>query len=91
MEIMEKAIRFACDTGVRIIQLAGYDVYYEEGGEDTRARFAENLHRCVEIAARYGVTLGVAFAANLLTMYVFFEMLTLVTIPLVTLLLQYLQ
>ena len=31
----------------------------------------------------YGVTLGVAFAANLLTMYVFFEMLTLVTIPLV--------
>ena len=32
----------------------------------------------------YGVTLGVAFAANLLTMYVFFEMLTLVTIPLVT-------
>ena len=32
----------------------------------------------------YGVTLGVAFAANLVTMYVFFEMLTLVTIPLVS-------
>ena len=31
----------------------------------------------------YGVTLGVAFSANLLSMYVFFEMLTLVTIPLV--------
>ena len=32
----------------------------------------------------YGVALGVAFASNLVTMYVFFEMLTLVTIPLVT-------
>ena len=32
----------------------------------------------------YGVTLGVAFAGNILTLYVFFEMLSLVTIPLVT-------
>ncbi len=32
----------------------------------------------------YGVTLGLAFAANMITMYVFYEMLTLVTIPLVT-------
>ena len=32
----------------------------------------------------YGITLGVAFSANLVTMYVFFEMLTLVTIPLVS-------
>ena len=58
MEIMEKAIRFSCDTGIRLIQLAGYDVYYENGGDDTRAMFAENLAKSVEIAARYGVTLG---------------------------------
>jgi len=32
----------------------------------------------------YGITLGIAFAADLLTMYVFYEMLTLVTIPLVS-------
>ncbi|HCI74206.1 MAG TPA: proton-conducting membrane transporter [Lachnospiraceae bacterium] len=32
----------------------------------------------------YGVTLGVAFSGNLLTMYVFYEMLSLVTLPLVT-------
>ena len=32
----------------------------------------------------YGVTLGVAFSASMTTMYVFFEMLTLVTIPLVS-------
>lgn len=32
----------------------------------------------------YGVTLGIAFASNITTLYVFFEMLTLVTIPLVS-------
>ena len=32
----------------------------------------------------YGVTLGVAFAANMTTLYMFYEMLSLVTIPLVT-------
>ena len=31
----------------------------------------------------YGITLGIAFSGDILTMYVFFEMLTLVTIPLV--------
>ena len=31
----------------------------------------------------FGVTLGVAFAANLLTMYLFYELLTLATLPLV--------
>lgn len=32
----------------------------------------------------YGVTLGIAFSADMITLYVFYEMLTLVTIPLVT-------
>ena len=31
LEIMKKAIDFAADLGIRIIQLAGYDVYYEDG------------------------------------------------------------
>lgn len=31
----------------------------------------------------YGVTLGIASAGNLLTMYIFYEMLTLVTVPLI--------
>ncbi len=31
----------------------------------------------------YGVTIGTAFAANLMTLYMFYEMLTLVTLPLV--------
>ncbi len=33
--------------------------------------------------ATFGVTLGIAFAGNLMTMYMFYEMLTLVTMPLV--------
>ena len=44
--------------GLRIIQLAGYDVYYEEGGEDTRALFLENLKKSAEMAAAAGVTLA---------------------------------
>ena len=35
LEIMEKAIQLADDLGIRVIQLAGYDVYYEEGSEQT--------------------------------------------------------
>lgn len=31
----------------------------------------------------YGITIGIAFAANLMTLYMFYEMLTLVTLPLV--------
>lgn len=58
MEIMRKAIEFAADLGIRIIQLAGYDVYYEEGGEDTRAAFAENLAASVAYASKFGVTMG---------------------------------
>lgn len=58
MEIMEKAIRLAEDLGIRIIQLAGYDVYYEEGSQETRRRFEENLKKAVLMAAKAGVLLG---------------------------------
>lgn len=58
LEIMQKAVELACDLGVRTIQLAGYDVYYEQGTDDTRRWFAENLARAVEMAAREGVLLG---------------------------------
>lgn len=58
LEIMEQAVDLACDLGVRIIQLAGYDVYYEQNDEETRALFEENLRKSVAYAAKYGVTLG---------------------------------
>ena len=58
LEIMEKAIQLADDLGIRVIQLAGYDVYYEEGSGQTRKDFAENLKKAVEMAAVHGVVLG---------------------------------
>lgn len=58
MEIMTKTVDLACDLGIRIIQLAGYDVYYEEGDAETRAFFAGNLKISVDYAAKKGVMLG---------------------------------
>ena len=58
LEIMKKAIDFAADLGVRIIQLAGYDVYYEDGDLYTNHDFETNLKKCVEMAAKKGIVLG---------------------------------
>lgn len=58
METMEKAIAFADDLGIRIIQLAGYDVYYEEGNEKSRERFIENLEKATKMAATRGILMG---------------------------------
>ncbi len=58
MEIMEKAVMLADDLGIRIIQLAGYDVYYEQGTEETERMFRENLAKATEMAACRGIVLG---------------------------------
>lgn len=58
MEIMAKAIHLANRLGIRTIQLAGYDVYYEEGTEHTRADFLKNLKSAALMAAKGGVDLG---------------------------------
>ena len=59
LTIMEKAIRFAVDTGVRTIQLAGYDVYYEDGDADTRKWYLENMQKSLDMAAREQVMLAI--------------------------------
>lgn len=65
MEIMEKAIEFAYDTGVRIIQLAGYDVYYNEVSDaETKKYFAENLAVSAAMASSRGVMLGLETMEN---------------------------
>ena len=58
LEIMSKAIDFAAKLGISIIQLAGYDVYYEPGSEETRRHFAESQAEAVSMAAGAGVELG---------------------------------
>ncbi len=53
-----------------------YAFAYMEKEEDTRTFF-------LFYVVTYGITLGVALSENILTMYFFFEMLSLVTLPLV--------
>lgn len=57
LEIMRKAIQLAQDVGIRVIQLAGYDVYYQQANDETRRRFRDGLKQSVEMASRAQVTL----------------------------------
>lgn len=59
LEIMAKAIDLASDLGIRVIQLAGYDVYYEKKSVATRSFFIENLEKSVALAARKQITLAI--------------------------------
>lgn len=58
VEFMERAIRFAGDTGIRVIQLAGYDVYYEPTTLESRERYVEGMARALEVAAQHQVMLA---------------------------------
>jgi len=58
-QIMIQAIRFARDLGIRTIQLAGYDVYYEQHDEQTQQAFADGLSWAAEKAAAAQVMLAV--------------------------------
>ncbi len=57
-EIMKQAIELAVDVGIRNVQLAGYDVYYETGNAATRRNFVEALKRAIRWAARAEVMLS---------------------------------
>ena len=56
--IMRGAIDLAAETGIRTIQLAGYDVYYEPSTPDSLARFEEGLQWAVALAGQSQVTLA---------------------------------
>ncbi|MGX7264353.1 L-ribulose-5-phosphate 3-epimerase [Enterococcus crotali] len=59
LQIMEKAIDLASDLGIRTIQLAGYDVYYEKKTVASREYFIENLKRAVALAAAKEIVLSI--------------------------------
>ncbi|MDO4432242.1 MAG: L-ribulose-5-phosphate 3-epimerase [Aerococcaceae bacterium] len=59
LEIMQKAVNLAEKLGVRNIQLAGYDVYYEEKTVSSREYFVENLKKAVNMAAAKQVMLSI--------------------------------
>lgn len=57
-DVMKKAIEFSVDLGIRTIQLAAYDVYYEEEDETTKALFIEGMKKSVAMASKAGVMLA---------------------------------
>lgn len=57
-EIMKKGIELAVDLGVRTIQLAGYDVYYEEENERTRELFIDGMKKSCDWARKANVMLS---------------------------------
>jgi L-ribulose-5-phosphate 3-epimerase len=58
LEILRKAIDLAADTGIRIIQIAGYFVYYEPHEAESESRYSDGLASGIEWAAKAGVMLA---------------------------------
>lgn len=56
--VLGAALELARDLGLRIVQIPGYDVYYQESTEQTRSLYVETLPLAIEMAARAGVPLG---------------------------------
>lgn len=59
LELMKKCIRMCVNIGIRTIQVAGFDVYYEDSSPETYKRYIENLAQCVKTAEQYGVMLAI--------------------------------
>jgi L-ribulose-5-phosphate 3-epimerase len=59
LDIMRKAIDFAAEFGLRIVQVAGYDVHYEASTDRTRALFMESILRSAQWARESCVMLAV--------------------------------
>ncbi len=57
-ELMRKGVDLALDLGIRSIQLAGYDVYYEPHDKETEQRFLEGMDWAATLAAGRQVMLA---------------------------------
>lgn len=58
LEIFYKAVDLAVELGVHTIQLAGYDVYYEKGSNETENLFYSNLIKGIDYAASRQIICG---------------------------------
>lgn len=61
MEILGSAIQFASSAGIRIVQIAGYDVLMNEEVSTVKSKetFAVNLEKNVALAASLGIMLAI--------------------------------
>ena len=57
-DIMDKAIDFAGELDIRVIQLAGYDVYYEQSTPDSVKRFFDGMNYSADRAEKAQVMLA---------------------------------
>ena len=57
--IMNKALTLAYKLGIRVIQLAGYDVYYEPANLQTHQRFISGMQWSAKQAEKLGIMLAV--------------------------------
>jgi L-ribulose-5-phosphate 3-epimerase len=57
-ELLQNAIELAADIGVKIIQIMGYDVYYEQSTAETGARYLEGVFHGAQCAGAAGVMLA---------------------------------
>jgi len=58
-DLFEAAVDLAGEIGARIVQVAGYYVFYEDETPASRERYLEGLERCARYAAREGMMLGI--------------------------------
>jgi len=58
IKLIKDAVDFSLDIGVRVVQLAGYDEYYNPTSNRTRALFTKALDEIVGYAASRGVALA---------------------------------
>ncbi|MBE3072787.1 MAG: TIM barrel protein, partial [Acidobacteria bacterium] len=58
LTIMRRAIDFAAEFGIRIVQVAGYDVHYEPSNERTQALYMDAILRSAEWARESCVMLA---------------------------------
>ena len=58
LRILRSAIELADAIGIRIVQLMGYDVFYEPSDDQTRAYFIDGVRCGTRWAGQYGVMLA---------------------------------
>ena len=58
VDILYRSIELAADLGVKVIQIMGYDAFYEPSNADTQARYLEGLRTGVSWASSAGVLLA---------------------------------
>jgi len=59
IEMFDKAIDLACELSIRIIQVAGYYVYYENETAESTKYYEESLAKGLELATKAGVMLAI--------------------------------